>query len=304
MQIKRLERRKYEVTLDLTGYTWQIALSGGGLFPSEEKVLKAAQAIVSISHGCLRMSAMLTEALSHFDKMPESHRTVKSRENRDIWMTQARHFSELALAVPDQMMGFHTRSGGLTETAFRQIYQCVDAFEKHLVRAAPITGTPEKMDRFLAAWCANIISSVDATPPMWKLQWINEQFERSGNVPALRSKSPDTDARMRDKIHRTITAHTPNFLPVVAEQRPIRGDRAASLLNVMVPEIERKLEAVADPVERARLQERLGRLVSRVEVASANKDEKRALQDAILTIETLEESVESRLTAGDAGPTF
>lgn len=306
MQIKKLGRRAYEVTLDLSGYTWQFSLSGGGLFSNEEKALNAAQGLAVTSHACLQIAAMINDAMSHYENMPLNCRNQTRQENRRIWLTQARDFSELALAVPDRFKGFSTGSNGIDEVNFIKLYHMAKAFEDHIIRMAPVSGSPDDMNDFLSRWCANLTRSAEVGKRLYMLRVLNNTytFNRSQNTPALCSKSPDSDERILRGVHRAITAHIPDFLPVVSERRPIRGDRAASLLNVMVPEIERKLEAVADPVERARLQERLGKLVSRVEVASANKDEKRALQDAILTIETLEESVESRLTASETGPTF
>lgn len=95
-----------------------------------------------------------------------------------------------------------------------------------------------------------------------------------------------------------VTAHMLGHVPIITPPpQIIRGNRAQSLLNLMVPQIQTNLERIQDPAERAQMQDRLDRIANRVEIASANQNDARVIEDVRLSLETLEESVENRLNA-------
>lgn len=298
MGVKTIGRKQYEVDIRYLGHNWTYTLSGG-LFATEEKAHRAGQEMAAISAHSLVTAEMIRTAMSHFDRLP-SEKKVASANQHTQWMQRARIVQEFALIVPSQWSGFATGSNAVSENQYRLIKSFSELYRRRLINRAPQEATRESMDVFLEDWFSRTLEGSDfnTDPHDDKLKSLYNDYNRLDSVPALRSKSPNAHELLNAHVMNLAVAHIVTLLPVEPEPaKIIRGDRAASLMNLSVPKIQESLNEIPDPVERAALQDRLDRLASRVQIASANSDVARRVLDARLSLEVLEESVENRLSA-------
>lgn len=301
----QLNGRDYEVDLQLDGHLWSFKLKGG-LLGNEKKAKRAALSMAQTAHNCLVTAAMIRESMKPHDKvlgmtMLDDLRKKRVNNHRQ-WLWAAGALEELALAVPESFGGFQTGSRAMSTYDYGRVEKCMASYHGYLLARCPTASVGGDVNAFMIEWNKRMTESVRATQWMSSLSELHNRMNRSNNQPALSGRTEDAGDRIRDTVLKRVTAHIPGFLPVIKTAPAIRGDRAKSLMNMMVPRIESQLDLITDAAEREALRERLGRLADRVDVASANQNSKRVQQDVRLSIETLEESVESRLTAMEAGP--
>lgn len=307
MHVRRsqLNRRNYEVDLNISGHIWNFKLQGG-LFGNEKKAERAARDMAETACNCLVTAAMIREAMKPHDEVMsfEANEDLRKKRvsNHRQWLRAIGALEELALAVPETRLGFKTGSRAMSEYDYHRVERCMRSYHGYLLNQCPTGSFGGDVKAFMLEWNKRMTQSVRPTEWMMPLFELHNRMNRSGNQPALSGRTEDAADRLRDAVLKRVTAHIPGFLPVIKTAPAIRGDRAKSLMNMMVPRIESQLSLITDATEREALRERLGRLADRVDVASANQNSKRVQQDVRLSIETLEESVESRLTAMEAGP--
>lgn len=187
--------------------------------------------------------------------------------------------------------GLLTGSNGVSTFRYIRIPMILSGIQNHLIRNAPQTETGDLSPAFFARWASAVCRSYDLSD----LYALYEECNFAANVPAIQHKTADADEQLRVEVMTRLRQNQPALIPVKAPEKIIRGDRAASVMNLMVPQIRENLKRVKDSAERAALESRLDALGQRVGSASADADEARVLSDIRLSIETLEESVEHRI---------
>lgn len=275
----------YDVSVEATGNEYRYQLTGGAL-TREKSVREAATVLAGVSDGAFRTAAMIRLMLEGGDADGE-HADMAA-----AWRQQALCLDVLALAVPSEISGLRTGSRGGNDKLIRSIHGDCEKIRAFIIKHAPGTWQGGEA-AFKERWASYVLSKDFSTSV---LTMINKEFNRAGNQPALAARSASAPAEMRAWALNQATKHIPDLVPLKEEgPRIIRGDRAASLLNIIVPRIEAQIEQISDPEEKAALRARLERLGDKVEIAAANRSRERLRQDVMLSIETLEEQIDARL---------
>lgn len=283
--ITRVGAGRYRVMAEASGNQYRYDLTGG-LLTREDKYSTAALTATYVSDLSLRTSAMIR-------LMMEGREHDKDHEDIvQAWNEQAIALDILSMMVPNEIRGLSTGSQGGEWAAIESIFRNCEKIRSFLIESAPATWRGGEAG-FKERWSSYVFQKDFSTSVMHIVQ---KQMDRSGNVPALVARSPTAPSLMRAWAMNQATKHIPDLVPLREEApRVIRGDRAASLLNVIVPRIEAQIGQIEDPQEQAALRSRLERLGDKVEIAAANRSRDRLRQDVMLSIETLEEQIDARL---------
>lgn len=285
MQMRKTGSGTYEVSAEASGNLYEYDLKAS-LFTREETFRRAALMMTAISDAAFRTAAMIRLMLE--GGCPEE----KLEDMFGAWREQALCLDTLAMMVPRTVIGVKTGSSGGDPQLIQNLFEDCEKIRAFLVRNAPGTWQGGE-DGFKKRWVAYALTKDFATS---LITMVNKEFNRAGNVPALVARSPSAPAVMRAWAMNQATKNIPDLVPLKEDgPRIIRGDRAASLLNVIVPRIEAQIEQISDPEEKAALRARLERLGDKVEIAAANRSRERLRQDVMLSIETLEEQIDARL---------
>lgn len=275
----------YDVSVEATGNQYEFRLTGSVL-TREKTVREAATVLTAVSDGAFRTAAMIRLMLEGGDAGGKYEDMFKA------WEHQAMCLDGLALAVPQTIMGLDTGSRGGGDKLLQHVHDDCEKIRSFIIKHAPGTWQGGEAG-FKERWASYVLQRDFATSIV---TMISKEFNRAGNVPALVARSPSAPAEMRAWALNRATKHIPDLVPLKEEgPRIIRGDRAASLLNIIVPRIEAQIEQISDPEEKAALRARLERLGDKVEIAAANRSRERLRQDVMLSIETLEEQIDARL---------
>lgn len=301
----RSSGRDFVVTAEDDVFRFRFNLRGGA-FSTQGKAAKAGLSLARRSAQMFLDAEVVALAISaqvNRGKLGQAANTLDCRLSAML---------HLAMIVPDSHAGFRTGSGALDDHYHQIAAELLEKWALAALQTVPITMKNGKAN-FLVEWGQNAVPQVFRASHSSFLDVVATNLNKGLNAPALIGRAEDWRERLRAKAMERATAHLTDFVPVMRpEPRIIRGDRAASLMNIIVPRIEAQIEQVADPEEREALRARIDRLANRVAIEAANKSQARIVEDVRLSVAVLEEQVEHRLPAkapdslmkGENGPDF
>lgn len=310
MTVKTVGHKTYEVEKNLLGHTWRVTLSGG-LLANERKAEAAAEIFAQRSLKFLMAAQMIRTVFAGPIKKIKTGYNVGYQKNVIEWDHHARLLDELALATPEKMNGLRTQSQSINEFYLEHAEQIATRMMDKLTKSAPAEAD-SGMQRFMDSWSQTASGqnpSGISSGAGFILREIHQTFyKRENNIRTLIAKDAEADKEIDAIIMNRATSHIPKLIPQIAPPSTaqpnvspvVRGDRPQTLLNVMLPEIAEQLARVTDPEARAIIEERIARIKKRVEIASAKTHQDPVVVDLMMTLDTLEETLESRLT--DAEP--
>lgn len=294
MTVRRPTFTTFEVDVKMSGHEWTYTLKGSP-FTSRKKAEVTARDLAFTSREMFVNAAMIKQAISRAEAKTD-------QQNRTLFLFKqaASRFEELALSVPSYANDFDTGSRGHYSPSVNTFKKTITEFRSIILDRCPPPSDEMTVNTFMHAWGKNMLIGFPRTTRTQMLDSIYENYDRSKNKMALKGRSETAEAEIIDLAFKIVTAHIPTFLPVIKSPPAIiRGDRAASLMNLMVPRIESQLVHIQDPEAQAQLRARLDKLSDKVQIASANANEDRIRRDVELSIDVLEQSVEHKISVPD-----
>lgn len=303
MEIKSKKVRDgkfWQHTLVDKGYKWQISIESP-LFSGEAKTLKIAKDIRIYSNYFImvkEMNDMLLEAGADLDEDEEVRKQQeKTLRNMKILGNM---IGEMGLATPMSWKDFSISHGGIRGADYSRALNAASAYADMLIASVPEDQSLTN-ERDLLRRTMNVVTKKNLAErtDIRKLEDCWKRLDRGKNARLIIGSYPESKDETRKWAMRLMTDHLMGFIPVLKDKPAIRGDRASSLLNLVVPRIESQIENISDPAEKKKLQDRLNMIVDRVGVHEANKNDARVKADVLLSLETLEENFENRSNADD-----
>lgn len=300
VDVKRVGWGRYEVRAQHLGYARTFRFADGGVLSSSQHARTAATVITDVSADCFITATLISSAISGLNTDAAWDAASHSQKACFVaWQDCIEKLHRIAAIVPShtemdshsEEAGFTTGSRGISTFRFVRIPVLMTAIKNHIIRSAPDMSRHVSRDQFGVRWADAVCTPFDFSD----VDALYAVCDFANNAPVITHKDADADEKIYDVVMGLVHKNQPGLIPVRAPAKIIRGDRAASLMNIMIPKIEENLAMIKDPEERAALQARLNKLANRVEVASANANASQISMDIRLSIETLEESVESRL---------
>lgn len=265
----------------------------GGAFSSERKAAAAGLNLAKRSAGMFLNAEIVSLAISAHLNRGEHGGAANRIES---WADATRL---LAMIVPNSHMGFSTGSGALDNHYHKMSADRAADAALIALKSAPFSMNAGE-GAFFAAWGRATIPKLFG-PASRGMDVIGPNLHKGKNAPALIGRAEEWRGALRATAMARATAHIADLVPVMKPApRVIRGDRAASLMNLIVPRIEAQIELVADLREREELRARIDKLANRVAIEAANKSQARIVEDVRLSVAILEEQVEHRLPGRDA----
>lgn len=228
--------------------------------------------------------------------LPDRHAYLESEQVTVL--DAVKLIRKVAMMMPGPEGGPDIPEGGKHSISEKyHILACNKAIEAY--RAA-IDNTPHDAKNeasFLAEWPKLALKKICRTDLHKFFDEVDFKYGKRGNEnPVIRGRHEGWQERLKAGAMKSATQHVMDFLPTIKPKPAlIRGNKATSLMNIIVPQIESRLEQVTDPKERHDLQVRLSRLGDRVAIANANKSQERVVQDVRTSIEVLEQQVERQI---------
>lgn len=279
----------------------------GGMMSTERKAVDTGMTLATMSWRMFLNAEIIALSVSCEKVQGDPQGFAKTLSDKDgAWkyvdpksvIALADMVRNMALMVPETCMGFQTGSKAVKFADYQITDHVSNQTARMVLQEVPLNEFGGK-DDFLHRWAVRTMSNSERFSFYDNgIVHANSRVKIIDNDRALVALTPEWRETVREEAMRMATSHLIDNVPLMTSGRKaIRGEHAASLLNLTVPGIQAEIRKISDPEIRDMMLSRIDRLADRVAMDSTAKTEMQRMHDINLSIEVLEEQVENRLAS-------